>query len=79
MVMYDPPYCAICGGPFDHVELLDFAVSDENDQYRMELSYDSQVLSPAQSAVGLPIANLVNPSDKRDTVDRSISTSRETK
>lgn len=50
MVLYDPPYCAICGGPFDHVLLLDFAQLGEDDQYLKECAYDSNLLSP-QSAV----------------------------
>ncbi|KAG6991441.1 hypothetical protein G7Y79_00052g087810 [Physcia stellaris] len=50
MVMYEPPYCAICGGPFDHVELLDFSDLSEDEQYTEECFYDSRFLSPAQSA-----------------------------
>lgn len=51
MVLYDPPYCALCGGPFDHVLLLDFAQLGEDDQYLKECAYDSNLLSPPQSAV----------------------------
>ena len=52
--MYDQPCCANCGGPFDNIELLDFSGLGEDDQYLKETAYDSQLLSPAQSAVGLP-------------------------
>lgn len=58
MVMYDPPYCAICGGPFDPVELLDFSDLSEDNQYLKECAYDSQLLPPAQSAVGLPFYSI---------------------
>lgn len=49
--MYDPPYCVVCGGPFDPVELLDFGELGEDDQYLKDCAYDAQLLSPAQSAV----------------------------
>lgn len=49
--MYDPPYCAVCGGPFDHVELLDFAGLGDDDKYLTDCAYDSQVLSSDESAV----------------------------
>lgn len=46
------PFCCVCGGPFSHVELLDFSELGEDDRYQMDGAYDSQVLSPAQTAVG---------------------------
>lgn len=51
MVLYDSPYCAICGESFDHVLLLDFAQLGEDDQYLKECAYDSNLLSPPHSAV----------------------------
>ena len=49
--MYDPPHCAVCGGPFDHVELLDFAELGDDEQYLKECAYDSRLLSIDRSAV----------------------------
>ena len=46
------PFCCVCGGPFSHVELLDSSELGEDDRYHMDGAYDSQVLSPAQTAVG---------------------------
>ena len=46
------PFCCVCGGPFSHVELLDSSESGEDDQYQMNVAYDSQYLAPAQTAVG---------------------------
>ena len=50
-IMYDPPYCAVCGGPFDHVEILDFSALGEEEEYLKDFAYDSQVLSSDKSAV----------------------------
>ena len=49
--MYDPPYCAVCGGPFDHVESLDFAGLGDDEEYLKDFAYDSQVLSSDKAAV----------------------------
>ena len=48
--MYDPPYCAVCGGPFDHVESLDFAGLGDDEEYLKDSAYDSQVLSSDKAA-----------------------------
>lgn len=48
---YDP-FCCVCGGPFSHVELPDSSELGEDDRYLMDGAYDSQVFSPAQTAVG---------------------------
>ena len=50
-IMYDPPFCAICGVPFDHVEVLDFAALGEDEDYLKDFAYDSQLLSSDKSAV----------------------------
>lgn len=46
------PFCCVCGGPFGHVELLGSSELGEDDRYQIDGAYDSQVLSPAQTAVG---------------------------
>ena len=46
------PFCCACGGPFSHVELLDSSELGNDDRYQLDGVYDSQVLSPAQAAVG---------------------------
>ncbi|KAL8791729.1 MAG: hypothetical protein Q9195_005666 [Heterodermia aff. obscurata] len=48
--MYDPPYCAVCGAPFDYLKLLDFAKLGDDEEYLKEYTYDSQILSPEKSA-----------------------------
>lgn len=50
---YDP-FCAVCGAPFSHVELLDFSQLGEEEQYLQETAYNTQLLSPAQCAVSRP-------------------------
>ena len=47
---YDP-FCPVCAGLFSHVELLDFPKLGEDDRYRKDAAYDSQVLSSAQADV----------------------------
>lgn len=50
---YDP-FCAVCGAPFSHVELLDFSQLGEEEQYLKETTYNTQLLSPAQCSVSRP-------------------------
>ena len=43
--------CAICGGPFDCIEIRDVANMSEDDLYLVDVVYDSRVLDPTQAEV----------------------------
>lgn len=47
---YDP-FCPVCGGPFSHVEALDFSQLEEDEQYLKETAYNMEILSQAQYSV----------------------------
>ncbi len=47
---YDP-FCSVCGGPFSHVDLLDFSQLEDDEQYLKETAYNMEILPLAQIAV----------------------------
>lgn len=55
-------FCAVCGAPFSHVELLDFSLVGEEEEYLKNTLYNSQLLSPDQCAVSR-LAFFLFPSD----------------
>lgn len=48
--MWDP-YCPVCGGPFSHVDILDFSRLEEGEEEYKETNYSDKDLSEAQAEV----------------------------
>lgn len=45
------PFCVVCGGPFSHVDLLDFSQLDDDQQSLKETAYNTELLPFAQIRV----------------------------